>query len=322
MTDESSTDVVRVLHVDDTPEFADVVSTYLERENDEFVVETATDADEGLEMFVVDEFDCVVSDYDMPGRDGIALLESIRAVDPDLPFILFTGKGSEEVASDAISAGVTDYLQKERGTDQYTVLANRIGNAVDHYRSQRLVERSERRLREIVDALPQFLYVVDEDGTYLLANEALADFHGTSVSEIEGSNVTDVLDDDAVDQFMADLEDVLESGTPKHVPIVEITDSTGEVRRLEPRLLPYDLAETDESAVLGLTVDVTEHEERSRDLERTYERMRLALEHTDSVVFEIRDADVGGPPRTRGPPGGQGGVPSVPRTTDRRRPPP
>jgi len=47
--------------------------------------------------------------------NGLEFLEVVRADDPNLPFILFTGKGSEAVASDAFSAGATDYLQKERG---------------------------------------------------------------------------------------------------------------------------------------------------------------------------------------------------------------
>jgi DNA-binding NtrC family response regulator len=54
----------------------------------------------------------------MPGVDGLEFLASVREEYPDLPFILFTGKGSEEIASEAISRGVTDYLQKETGTDQ------------------------------------------------------------------------------------------------------------------------------------------------------------------------------------------------------------
>lgn len=78
------------------------------------------------------EFDCVVSAHEMPGRNGIEFLELVREEYPDLPFVLFTGKGSEAVASDAISAGVTDYLQKGSGTEQYELLANRIVNAVDH----------------------------------------------------------------------------------------------------------------------------------------------------------------------------------------------
>jgi DNA-binding NarL/FixJ family response regulator len=55
----------------------------------------------------------LVSRYDLPGRDGVALLEAVRDTDPDLPFVLFTDAGDEGVASRAISAGVTEYVQKE-----------------------------------------------------------------------------------------------------------------------------------------------------------------------------------------------------------------
>ncbi|MFB6173794.1 MAG: PAS domain S-box protein [Halobacteriales archaeon] len=110
--------------------------TFLEREDDRIEVSTATSASQGLDRFANGDFDCIVSDYDMPGRTGIEFLEAVREEHSDLPFILFTGKGSEEVASDAISAGATDYLQKEPGTDQYELLANRIRNAVDQYRAQ------------------------------------------------------------------------------------------------------------------------------------------------------------------------------------------
>ncbi|MFB6130408.1 MAG: response regulator [Salinigranum sp.] len=105
-----SSEPIRVLHVEDDPEFADLTATFLERENGQLGVATAASASEGLARIRSDDVDCVVSDYDMPGRNGIEFLESVREVRPGLPFILFTGKGSEEVASEAISAGVTDYL--------------------------------------------------------------------------------------------------------------------------------------------------------------------------------------------------------------------
>ncbi len=281
-----------MLHVDDDPDFAELTATFLERENEGLVVETAPSASEALDRLAADAYDCVVSDYDMPGQNGIEFLEAVRETEPSLPFVLFTGKGSEEVASEAISAGVTDYLQKEAGTDQYTVLANRIVNAVEHYRSQRLVERSEKRLREIVDSLPHFLFVVDGDGTYLLANEALASFHGTTVSALEGRPVADVLGEEPAEQFRADVEEVLASGTPERVQEVEIADATGEVHVLEPRLLPYDLTDGDGRGVLGIAVDVTERRERERKLERARERMQLALDQTRSAIFEI-DLDSG-----------------------------
>ena len=101
------TDPIRVLHVDDDPAFVDLAATFLEREDDRIEVLTATNAEVGLDR--LDEgVDCIVSDYEMPRLDGIEFLERVRAAGDDRPFILFTGKGSEEIASEAISAGVTD----------------------------------------------------------------------------------------------------------------------------------------------------------------------------------------------------------------------
>lgn len=106
---------IRVLHVDDEPALAELTADFLRREDDCFTVETARSASEGLEQLSHDDFDCIVSDYDMPGRNGIEFLKSVRKNYSDLPFVLFTGKGSEEIAGEAISAGVTDYLRKKVG---------------------------------------------------------------------------------------------------------------------------------------------------------------------------------------------------------------
>lgn len=138
---------IRVLHVDDEPDFADLTATFLEREDDRFDTETATSATEGLDRLSGRTYDCIVSDYDMPRTNGIEFLEQVREKWPNLPFILFTGKGSEEVASDAISAGVTDYLQKQNGTEQYELLANRIQNAVQARREAQRAERHEELMR-------------------------------------------------------------------------------------------------------------------------------------------------------------------------------
>ncbi|RKS76013.1 response regulator receiver domain-containing protein [Haloarcula quadrata] len=81
---------ISVLHVDDEPDFAELAADMLEREDDRFTVATATSASEGLERLAADDFDCIVSDYDMPGQNGIEFLEQVRDEFPDLPFILYT----------------------------------------------------------------------------------------------------------------------------------------------------------------------------------------------------------------------------------------
>jgi PAS domain S-box-containing protein len=145
---------IRVLLVDDSPDFADLAADFLER--DGFEVITATSAGDGLSKIDQGAVDCVVSDYEMPDLDGLEFLEAVREHHADLPFILFTGKGSEEIASEAISAGVSDYLQKGHGKEQYDLLSKRITNAVNQYRAEERaahLERVNSVVREVDKAL-------------------------------------------------------------------------------------------------------------------------------------------------------------------------
>jgi PAS domain S-box-containing protein len=135
---------ITVLHVDDDRSVAELTATYLERADDRIQVRVETDPAEALETVSHTDIDCLVSDYQMPGMDGVELLEAVREECPDLPFILYTNRGSEEVASEAIGAGATDYFQKGGGRERYELLANRIVNAVERYRSKRHAAELER----------------------------------------------------------------------------------------------------------------------------------------------------------------------------------
>jgi PAS domain S-box-containing protein len=72
---------------------------------------------------------CIVSEFELPDGDGVEFLRAVRAVD-DVPFIMFTDAGDERVASEAVAAGVTEYLPKEPLSDQCAVLVDRVRGAL------------------------------------------------------------------------------------------------------------------------------------------------------------------------------------------------
>ena len=141
---EPEFDPVCVLLVDDEPDVLELTKTFLGRVDDRLEIVTETSVDAGIVRLAEDDIDCVVSDYNMPGMNGLEFLELVRERDSESPFILFTGRGSEEVASEAVSAGVTDYLQKGTGHEQYELLANRITNSVAGHRAKLRMREHER----------------------------------------------------------------------------------------------------------------------------------------------------------------------------------
>ncbi|MGB8309216.1 MAG: PAS domain S-box protein [Methanoregula sp.] len=125
-----------VLYVDDEPALLDVGKFFLE-ETSEFTVVTASSASVALDRLKSNDIKAIVSDYQMPGIDGIEFLKQVRAKDKAIPFILFTGRGREEIAIQAFENGADYYLQKGGDpTSQFAELTHKIKRAVDHIRDE------------------------------------------------------------------------------------------------------------------------------------------------------------------------------------------
>lgn len=277
---------IHVLHVDDEPTFAELVVDMLEREDDRFAVETATDASEGLTRLTDEDVDCIVSDFDMPGQNGIEFLDAVREEHPDLPFVLFTGKGSEEVASEAISAGVTEYLQKGRGTERYELLANRISNVVSQYRAHRRAEHAQRQMRQVIDLIPEPVFAKNEDGEFILVNEAFADAYDMTPDEIEGNPETYVESSERARRFREIDQPLIEGDESRRVYEGEF--HAGDSRKFhETFKIPFDIPGSDERGVLSYVRDVTDLKERERALEELYDiATELAEYDTREAVCE------------------------------------
>jgi DNA-binding NtrC family response regulator len=141
---------IHVLHVDDNAALRDLTAEFLERVTTDLSVHSVADPTVVPATIADEPIDCVVSDYEMPDRNGIELCREVRETHPDLPFFLFTSRGGADLVRAAIEAGATDYVRKEPGVEQYTLLANRIANAVSKSRLDERIRKLERAVDERV----------------------------------------------------------------------------------------------------------------------------------------------------------------------------
>ena len=163
-------DSIRVLYVYDADGPATPTPAELTRATD-IVVETAHSVDGALDRLTAAVFDCVLSTYQLSEGDGVALLRRIRGFDSEIPVVLHPHRGTERVASEAISAGVTDYIQNNPDSEQ---VATRLVDAVSGPRHD-----SGSQIRELTKATDDALWLVSSGWeTVLFVNSAYSSVWG------------------------------------------------------------------------------------------------------------------------------------------------
>ncbi len=135
---------IHVLHVDDEKDNLLISKRYLNKADPSLILVQLSQSENALKKLQDEQFDCVVTDYMMPGMDGLELASRIRE-SSDIPIILYTGRGSEEVAEKASHIGVNDYIRKEMDPTHFTVLSKRIKEAVMKHRADKKLKRMRTR---------------------------------------------------------------------------------------------------------------------------------------------------------------------------------
>ncbi len=103
-------DTKRILVVDDDPQVRESIVEILRRKG--CIIDACSNGNDALERFRGGGYQLVISDIKMPGMSGIELLEHIKQIDPDVPFIVITAFGAVDLAVDAMKKGAYDFIQK------------------------------------------------------------------------------------------------------------------------------------------------------------------------------------------------------------------
>ncbi|MDD1682044.1 MAG: PAS domain S-box protein, partial [Methanoregula sp.] len=175
-----------ILYVDDEPGLLEIGKMFLEQ-GGRFSVETITSAAEALEILRTGHYDAIISDYQMPVIDGIEFLKRVRASGNTVPFIIFTGRGREEIVIQAFNEGADFYLQKGgEPVSQFAELGHKVQMAILQRRAEASVRDHERREADIINFLPDATFAIDTQGIVIAWNRAMERMTGVRSDEVLG----------------------------------------------------------------------------------------------------------------------------------------
>jgi len=271
--------ISRVLYVDDDLALLEVTRIFLEKTG-EFKVDTVLSVKDAREALTKESYDIVVSDYQMPEMNGITFLKQLRHQGNTIPFIIFTGRGQENVVIEALNAGADFYIQK--GVDpkvQFADLVNKIRQAVRRSTAESSLKESEEKFRNVVEDQTEIISRFTPDGTFLFVNDAFCRYFNVQREEILCSR----FEIQVPPEDQALVESNLRSLTREH-PIATIQHRiimTDGVRRWQQR---------NDRAIFDDTGTLVEYQSVGRDitdLKLAEEALKTSLEEKNMLLREI-----------------------------------
>ncbi len=275
-----------ILYADDEETLLEVTRVYLERTG-EFTVATCTSAQEAIGMLEAGSFDAVISDYQMPGMDGLAFLKHLRSKNNGVPFILFTGKGREEVAIEALNSGADFYLQKGgEPNSQYAELASKIRQAVQRRRAEEALSESEEKYRDLVENINDVLFVIDRNSTITYISPRISQF-GYAVDEVIGRPVSAFVAPDDLPRVQERFREI-EKGD-LHPFEFRLIDGSGKPRFVRTSSRPVFTMDNF-SGIHGVMTDITSVRVAEEKISAGEQRYRNVFEAAgDAMLVVDRD---------------------------------
>ncbi|PKL56058.1 MAG: histidine kinase [Methanomicrobiales archaeon HGW-Methanomicrobiales-6] len=284
----------RILAVDDEPMFLELSKVYLERSGD-LRVETTSSPLQALDMLSKAAYDAIVADYEMPEMNGIAFLKEVRKRGMETPFIIFSGRGCEEVVIEALNNGADFYLQKDGGNPsaRFAELQNMILQAVRRRRAEVEVQRAGDLYRSVFEHTGSATIIIEGDMTIALANSEAVRLSGYSREEVEGKMPWTAFIAPGDLERMADYhrQRRVNPGSVPRTYDFRLVDRDG--RQKDMHLTIGEIPGTDR--FVASMIDITDRKRYEEELNAAHEQITAAFEEVkasqESLAAQYREME-------------------------------
>lgn len=274
---------ISVLYVDDEPALLEPTKLTLEKQGN-LSVDTTTNVSSAREMMAKRDYDVIVSDYQMPGTDGIEFLRMLRTEGNKVPFIIFTGKGREDAVIEAYNSGADFYLAKGGNPKaMFLDLMHKIEQVVSRRRAEEALKRSEETYRAIFESFDDLYYKTDMQGTILILSPSCEKLTGYAPEELIGGSVLDLYPQPEQREQL--LEELMLNGSVHDFEIV-LKNKVGQSRYVSVTSHVLRDADGIPVGIEGVLHDVTERKQMEGALLASEEKYRTLADFLPIMVFE------------------------------------
>src|ERR1041385_3806642 len=185
---------LRILHLEDEPDFTDLVRSLLQKEGLEARISTARNKREFEEALAGEPFDLILADYHLPDFDGLRALRYCRRDFPDLPFLIVSGTMGEEAAIESLRVGVTDYVLK-LWPERLVPASRRAVREAEERKERKRIEteliRREKYFRTLTENALDIVTVLNGSGVFLYNSPSIKRVLGCEPGELAGKPASD-----------------------------------------------------------------------------------------------------------------------------------
>ncbi|RZN45181.1 PAS domain S-box protein [archaeon] len=277
-------DAIKILLVDDDEDLLTIAKHLLEKDEPCLSIDVAKDGEAAYALFMKHGYEAVVSDYQMPKMDGLELLRRIRENDAEMPFILFTGKGREEVAIEALNHGANRYIQKKGDpSTQYALLKDAIVKEVRSKRAHEALRESEHKFRTFTELAPVAI-MIHMDERWVYVNPAAKRLIGRPENDIVGSSIWDIVHPDHRRLIERRRDDWL-CGKPEKDE-VELKIICGqEIKWAGMKVRPITYG--DKKAFLVVAIEITERKRAEKALKESENRFQRLIDQAPMGIVRV-----------------------------------
>lgn len=281
---DESLDQVSILLVDDESALLNS-SRQILCELGNFKIDLALSAKDALEKLSTKKYDTIVSDYQMPEKNGLELLRVLRESENDTPFILFTGKGREEVAIDALNLGADRYFSKIGPVETvYGELAHGITQLVHKKR----MENKLKSISSIIEQSSNTIVILDTDEKIVYANPTFLTFHEVSLEDVLGKTWLQIMPEgDSLRKERQDILNTIFKQKKMWKKEICVPYDNGKIAWRNAKIFPLFDEKNNITYVVYDAEDIAEKKKTEDSLRNSEKKHRHFVDSLNEMLFEL-----------------------------------